>query len=217
MRPTPVRFVVGFAIALGATAAIRAELIQFTFSGKLSEVTGAIPAPWDGIEVGSPFAVSYVFDSEAPDQAGGPSFGFYEILSLSVTIDGIALGAIADGIEVDLTSPVLHEYIVFFQNVPIGATGSIHLTDFDESFESDDLPLTLDLDEFESKFFEVIQNDGGFGIFGAIKHLEVATIPGASGAPLFVLALLSCRRRRACNHASCKERGVMRCNLHLSG
>jgi hypothetical protein len=174
-----------------------AELIEFTFEGEIDFLVGQAPAPWDNVELGDPFRVVYVFDSEAEDQESSPYTGIYEVLSLTVEIDGAGQEAGLAGIGVRLFDPPAgwDEYRAGFYDLPIGASGNVRLVGW-SVFETDELPLTLDLDDFDvSQRFEVIQSGGGFELKGGVDSFSARLIPAPSALSMSVLFIFGFRRR----------------------
>jgi hypothetical protein len=175
---------VAAACAIGAPAA-HGDLIQFTFTGEIEKINGDVPAPWDAVGVGSAFEFSYVFDSEAEDQHSDDDIGYYSILSAEVALDGVAQSTTTGAIEVWTDT---QEYHAWFAELPIGADGGLSLWGWPGTFDTDDLPLDLNLDDFiHPLYFSVVQHGGGWELYGPVQHFERAVIP----TPPTLLALIA--------------------------
>jgi hypothetical protein len=68
LRVLPRPAVASLALILLQAASAQAELIQFTFSGTISAVSPSLTFP----QLGDPFTVSYVFDSNTPNTSPYP-------------------------------------------------------------------------------------------------------------------------------------------------
>jgi hypothetical protein len=174
-----------------------AELYEFTFGGEIDFLLGEAPEPWDQVELGDPFSVVYVFDSEAEDQEPFPYHGVYDVLSLTVEIDGASQEAGLAGIGLWLFEPPAgwDRYRTSFTDLPIGATGKIELIGWDV-FDTDELPLSLDLGDFElGRYFELVQSGGGFELAGDVSAFSARVIPMPGALFITVSLLLGFRRR----------------------
>jgi hypothetical protein len=178
------------AFAIPAPTA-QAALIEFTFGGELEAVMGNVPDPWSGIGPGTPFSVSYIFDSEAPDQDDSPAFGIYDaLLSLTVTMDGTSLTTESGWIKVEFTG--IPGYTTYFENLAIGtvASGAVSLSGFGV-LESDALPTDIDLDQWTfGKIFEIagLNDDLEFEAGGIIDTFSSRIVP-APGAGIILLVI----------------------------
>ena len=189
------------ALALMSTGLVRvsanADFYQFTFGGEVVELEGVIPEPWDGVDVGSVFEVSYIFDSEAEDQHWHDDIGKYAIISAEITVDGVSQITTIGEIEIRLDEQL---YKVLLSDLPIGADGGFGLWGYAGTVETDELPLTLDLDDFAPP--HVFTVNGYYMDWWHFKgHIETFSseiIPApASIALLGVGLLFRSRRKRA--------------------
>jgi hypothetical protein len=186
--------------AMSSAAMARAELIEFTFGGELEQVVGEVPHPWSGVGPGTPFSVTYVFDSDAPDQDNSPAFGVYDaILSYAVTMDGVSLTTETGSIRVELTG--IPNYAARFSILPIGtgASGSVLLSGFG-ALEDDSLPLDINLDQWTfGRTFEIVGLNNGehYEAAGVIETFSRRIVPSPGTLTTTVLyILLGSKRRR---------------------
>lgn len=172
-----------------------AHLIQFTFRGQVDTVQGDVPDPWGDTAVGSIFSVVYVFDSETPDLWPDiPDEGLYAVESLSVGIDDVYLSAqSAEIIVADLL--VEDQYFVYFNDVLDDAGGNLFLAG-EHAFDSDALPLDLDLDDFNlNTAFEFLGAE--YRIDGTVDSFSRKVVPSPSTFVLLGLGMTSLGRRRS--------------------
>jgi hypothetical protein len=178
----------GLGVVMALAPPAEADLIEFTFEGEVYEVDGMPPAPWDEVEVGSTFSVRYIFDSEQEDQApGSPSYGIYEMLAVWVALDGIELEATPFEINIDNDVGFGDSYLAGFYGPFEGSSGAVNLLGPFDLFESDALPLDLDLDAFGNADFGF----GGapwFDVDGTITSFESRVVPAPSGFVVLLVA-----------------------------
>jgi hypothetical protein len=173
---------------VGASA--NADFYQFTFGGNVDWLEGQVPAPWSEVGIGSVFEVSYIFDSEAEDHHGSQHIGFYYLISAEILIDGESQATSVGDILVSVDEQL---YDVHFHDLPIQASASVELYAYWDTFETDELPLTLDLDDFPSRWFEACGYE--WQIAGVIDGFSGEIVP----APASLLVLsggLVLRHRR---------------------
>lgn len=192
--------ILGVVGGLGALAltAPRAEaaLYEFTFGGEVDDLVGFVPEPWSGVELGSPVVVTYVFDSETPDLETSLDWGIYDVISFEVSVDGIALAA--EWAQIEVRNFGLDTYYVFFDDLPIGeANGFLKLTDFN-ALDSDDLPLDIDLDDWQSA--PLLSIGGTFLLRSRMETFSsrIVPAPGTLTALLMCLGFGQSHRRRKC-------------------
>jgi len=175
----------------------RGSIIEFTFGGNIFFTNGTPPAPWDGISVGSIFSVSYVFDSEEPDQAGPFWIGRYDILQARITIDGITQTTTSGEIVLNLAnSPVIEIYQARFFDIPDGMFGQIKLTTA-LFLDSDALLTDINLDDwFLGRSFEFGQPGGGFESAGLITTFSSRIVPAPGILVSLTLMGVAFRRTR---------------------
>lgn len=187
------------ACLLCASTPARGELIEFTFSGELVQTVGEVPASWDGTELGTPWSVRYVFDSETPDLALPEWGGRYDVISVTVTVDGVDQHSDDAYIGINASPLDPAEYKIRFDGLPIGATGKVSLLGPIGYFESDALPTELNLDDFGAgRLFQVTKEGGGWTFSGNAIDFSSQTVPAPAGLPVAVLAIVAtsfCRRR----------------------
>ncbi len=186
--------ILGCLWCLGATSSADATLYEFTFEGELEQVTGSVPDPWSGIAPGTPFSVSYVFDSEAMDQDDSSVLGIYDVLSFSVTLEEQT--QVAESAYIQIENFGLDHYSVRFEGLPNGAAGGILLGGF-SVLQSDDLLLDIDLDDWVGGGLEF--GASGYEVAGVFNSFSSRIVPSASTlVPFFlVTALLRTRKRKS--------------------
>ena len=175
-RATPLAAAITAVAALAGLAEPACDdFYQFTFGGVIDVVDGVVPEPWATVHVGSEFEFSYIFDSEAEDQMGIPWIGWYDILYAELTIEG-AVQATREG-EIRIIDLTKDDYIVYFSDLPIGAGGGLHLSGW-EVLDSDELPLDINLDDWDAALFEV--GGGGFSIKATATSFtgHIVPVPG---------------------------------------
>ena len=177
----------------------RAEFIEFTFSGDITIVTGTPPEPWEEAQVGDEWTLSYIFDSETPDMAGGPQ-GAYAIESLAAGIDEEMVDSV--GLHEIYVETLGDIYRVSFSELTNGAFGDLNLHMSSDFPDGDALPLTLDLEDFlpyPASFFFMTNELESFNIEGYPLALDIQIVP-APGTLIVVVGTLlgrclSSRRR----------------------
>jgi hypothetical protein len=183
-----------FGLAAGPASA---ELYEFTFGGEIDFLLGEAPEPWDQVELGDPFSVVYIFDSEAEDQEPFPYHGVYEVIELTVEINGVSQDAGLAVIGVRLFDPPAgwDEYRTSFTDLPIDASGNISLIGW-SVFETDELPTTLNLDDFDVlRGFEVVGSGGTFDFSGEVSSFSAQVVPTPGALMTTALLMLGFRRR----------------------
>ncbi|MHC5023321.1 MAG: hypothetical protein ACYTGG_05350 [Planctomycetota bacterium] len=182
----------GVLAALSCAASAGAGLVEFTFEGIIDQIDGTPGAPWDVVEVGDPWEVSYIFESDQPDQIGSPFEGLYDFETLTFTLDDVSETTTAG--EIDVILGGFDEYAVLIGQGAGGISGSVRLLGFDV-FDTDALPLDLDLDDFTSKRLEV--GIGGQATFrGFVTTFSVRDVPSPSGFLLLVTMFIRGSRSR---------------------
>jgi hypothetical protein len=181
-----------------------AELIEFTFEGELFQVLGEPLPPWEDVEVGSSYTVSYVFDSETPDESDLEHIGLYFFEYADITLDDATIRGETVWLRLDLEYLWLFDnYHVTFTDFPTGwSGGTIDLIGPNDLFETDALPLDLDLDAFTGQqAFEFI--GPGFELRGNIQTFSRRIVPGPSA--LVVLLIGGFMHRRRSRTTSCVD------------
>ena len=181
------------AAVLAIAAPARADFYQFTFGGEIHTVDGFVPEPWETVHVGSEFEYTYIFDSEAEDHFGTPQVGLYDLMWAQVMMEGVSQ-ATEKGV-IFVINKGLDEYIAYFEDLPIGASGNVGLTGDDDVIDSDDLLLDINLDDWvHGRHFEVIGLD--FAIGGHVASFSAQIVPHPGAISLLIYALLRGKRRR---------------------
>ena len=183
-------FVVTVAGVFALTSPVNADLYQFTFGGDVDWLEGEVPWPWNKVGIGSVFEVSYIFDSEAEDHHWSQDIGFYYLISAEIVIDGESQATSVGDILVSVDEQL---YDVHFVDLPIVASASVELYAYWDTFETDELPLTLDLDDFPSRWFEACGYEWEIG--GVIDTFSGEMVPTPAGLLVLSGGLVLCRRR----------------------
>ena len=187
--------------ALASCTAAHGDLIEFTFSGTITEIGfGAPSGYWGDIEVGMPWELSYVFDSRQPDEVPlDEDYGYWEIVSGSVSVG--ETGASSSGrIELFIDFFSADTYGGVLSDLPDGGSAGVSLTG-GHVFKDDSLPLSLDLGWFwADEFLLGVPGapDGAFSARGAVEDLQIMVIPAPASMVVVVggVALRMRSRRR---------------------
>ena len=193
IRPTLATAIVGLAALAGIAEPACADFYQFTFGGEIHTVDGFVPEPWEDVHVGSEFELTYVFDSETPDQVPINWIGVYDVMWAEVTIDGAP--QFTEDSTIVIMDEGLDRYSVQFRDLPVGADGVINLVGWDV-IESDDLLLDINLADWTTvQAFKL--GGAGFEVYGHVDSFGSQIVPAPAGLPcIFVVVLLRGRRRR---------------------
>jgi hypothetical protein len=184
--------IAGVAALGGLAEPTCADFYEFTFGGVIDVVDGIVPEPWETVHVGSEFEFSYIFDSEAEDQAPASWFGIYDILWAQLTIEGAAQETL--GGEIYVINLADDSYIVNFWDLPIGAGGDVHLTGSDP-IDSDELPLDINLDDWGiNQGFE--GGGDGWRFAGTVVDFSGKIVPNVGTLWLMAIASLLGKRRQ---------------------
>jgi len=152
---------------------VRASPIEFTFNGIVNSINdplGNRPPPWNGVNVGDPWTLTYRFESTTPDSDPSPTLGEY------AAIDSYSL-TIGSAIDTRLILPT-STFIRVFDGEPAGldqymaaVINEIELTSWfmqlvtanESEFPTDALPLCGDIDvaNFEYAHEFVLYSFGG--------------------------------------------------------
>lgn len=160
------RLALGVAFNAAFVAAAHSELVEATFLGEVTFVdtaTGAAGAPYDQIDLGDPFTLRYVFDSLTPNLNAGGSIGDatarYALLEIETNIGPFhstvipsnpseGLIVVHDGLAEDSyrVGAELPEVLLAFEL----ALGAVLTDSTGSAFATAELPLSLDLSDFDS-------------------------------------------------------------------
>lgn len=181
----------------GLTAAAGADIYEFTFTGEIDSVAGSAPAP---IVVGDGFVFRYRFDSNAADSDGAPNFGLYvgAMEQPSLAIGGWAggglgtgdIGVLDNGFAGDGYSATVQSPLIF---------ASVSMTNLGGgAFDSDALPLDLDLADWDIPNFavEVLVGPAYWNASGTVTGFSSRIVPGPEVLGAGLLALAGAGRRR---------------------
>jgi MYXO-CTERM domain-containing protein len=118
--------------------------------------------------------------------------------SIWVGLDGVELEATPVDISVYDDVWPWDEYHASFEGLPAESNGGILLAGFG-AFESDELPLDLDLDAFHlDRLFRMV--GVGYQTYGSVSSFESRIVPAPSGAVVLVVLGGLIRRRRRHSH-----------------
>jgi hypothetical protein len=183
----------GFFCSIGSS-----EIIEFTFEGVIEDAGGAVAPP---VSVGDAFVYRFWFDSGAIDSDPAPNFGLYaESLDLRDLAIGTWVGAanglgeisvLDNGFAGDSYSANIVDPLLF---------ASVGMTNFGGgAFDSDALPLDLNLSQWDIRQFsvEILVGPAFWEASGQITSFSRRVVPSPAGVFLGAGGVLAgCRRRR---------------------
>jgi hypothetical protein len=212
---------IGIIVLSAAVAAIyiaapaQAALIEFEFGGTVTDVMGPVDPPWDVVQVGDPWSMTYIFDSTAPDTAPlATDYGSYQAITWYELTFQTAGGPLSESDTVSPSSTFIHvfnnrpsgwdQYEVF---IPLQGSASwfMQLDDnTNTAWPTDALPLcgdlfeNVDLVDFDRRDF-ILSSAPFEEIWGSIDYANCIPEP-ASIVYLTTIGLLGlfayARRRR---------------------
>jgi len=191
--------------ASGAGASASAAIVEFSFEATVT----SIEATYEGqlpfeVALGDTIGYSYVIDLETPDLDSSAVGGAYEILASSLTIGGQT--AWAGDLEfltvtipdlVDRFSVVAGDYFGRNDNAVLVLGGPF-------VFESDDIPVGFDLDEFTLRGLTYgfdAGDEGYFAFSSRVESYSMTVIPGPGG---LALSIFLGRYPRRCRDAEAR-------------
>lgn len=161
-----------------AVTSARAEVIEFTFRGRIDAIGGAVPAP---VQIGDDYEFRYRFDSNAIDTDAAPNVGNYEgaIFRSWVTIGSYS---IQQNFPADIF--VLNDGFAgdsYSANVfgPLTST-ILNMTNLGgAAFNSDALPGDLVLSQWQIRSFSFQQDVGPafWSAEGSVTDFESRIVP----------------------------------------
>lgn len=191
-----------FVIILFAAGTAQGELIEFTFGGDVNGFGGTPTSPWDEVNFGDAWSLTYTFESTTSDTDPSPTFGNYPaITSWSLTVGTVTDSETAPGIADIYVSngPEYDKYEVSLATA--GPDYSLYLADETQTaFTSDALPLggEIDLLDFSSWHFNVVRESPDYWhIHGSVT--SHSWIPEPSTVLLLAFGSLALLRRRKIN------------------
>ena len=181
--------------ALASCTAAHGELIEFTFSGTITEIGfGAPSGYWGDIEVGMPWELSYVFDSRQPDEVPlDEQRGYWQMVSSSLVIGG-GQAASPGVIQLSLDFAGADVYAVAQTSLPDESQAGVSLSGANV-FDDDSLPTELDLGAFWSADFVLGVPGAPGGVFnatGPVEDLQIMVIPAPASMALVAFGLGRC-------------------------
>jgi len=181
-------------LVLLAAQPAHAEILEVVFSGEITEVNGVMPLPWSEVEVGDPYAMSFVFDSETEDLfPTAPWLGEYELISSSILLGDVIDSSPAGYIIVE---PDVFDVLTFQMTEFTGSGGAGAISLFaSDAFATDELPLPLDLADYEIAAMEFGVPFAGI-VRGDVTSVSTTVVPAPGILALLPWTLLPSRRRR---------------------
>lgn len=186
------------AMMMGLAMGAPGEVIEFTFTGQMDSLGGSVAAP---VEVGDAFAFVYRFDSGAVDSDGAPNVGLFVGALDQPTLDigvwsapglsGGDIGVLDNGFAGDGYSAIVQHPLIY---------AAVSMTNFGgDAFDSDALPLDLDLADWSLPNFavEVLVGPAYWNGAGTITGFSRRVVPAPGAAVVGLLALTGIRRRRS--------------------
>ncbi|GAB4383702.1 MAG: hypothetical protein Kow0022_04180 [Phycisphaerales bacterium] len=197
MRSTLVAAALSGGILAGASA--RADVIEFTFRGRIDSIGGAVPAP---VQIGDDYEFRYRFDSTAVDADPAPNVGNYEgaIFRAWVTIGTYStqqnapadIFVLNDGFAGDSYSANVFG--------PITST-ILNMTNLGgAAFNSDALPSDLVLSQWQIRSFSFQQDVGPafWSAEGSVTDFESRIVPAPGVGMLGLVCGFAVLPRRRC-------------------
>lgn len=185
---------------LVATSPTYAALYDFSLSGTVWDVQGLPEGMWSHVDIGSVVTVTYRMDSEEEDIVPGETSGIYYYDSIAVDIDGVSLVieplGVLDYLYVTTNSSFggsADEYRVQATSIEQMIGVGVNLIGWDGTFQSDDIPLELDLDDFFDRNIGVLF--GTFDVEATVDSFVATPVPGPASA-LTLLFMMSIARVR---------------------
>ena len=190
----------GWALALaaasGAASSAKAALIEFTFTGVVEELTFGTPTgDWSDVAIGTPWTLTYVFDSETPDIDNSPWNGEYRDIG-PMTFEAGGGVLCYESVAIRIERLGVDRYFLDASTQPEGGLG-LTLVPL-SPFVDDQLPTELDLDDFGlTRLGVTILGDEPFTFRSFNMLFSQQIVPGPSGLPL-LLCIFGRRRRDRC-------------------
>ncbi|MEM7229204.1 MAG: hypothetical protein AAF432_10360 [Planctomycetota bacterium] len=209
MRNT-IALVAAIAAAFGlSTSPADAGLVEYAFSGQVTDFEGAGAGMWSGVTVDDRWTVSAIIDMDAEDENSNPNISRRRLESLSLTIGSLTDTGWTDRTIWIFSTSSLHQFSVSGEYND-GNTGaiwrlSLGLRDSTESiFDDDTLPMDLSLDDFDDTSFSLeritalFNGDVGdpFELNGTIDSVTVNPVPGPGGLAIGCWLLAFGQRRK---------------------
>jgi len=186
----------GLAVA-GLAGVSAGDVIEFTFTGRMDSIGGSVPAP---VAVGDTFVFQYRFDSNAPDSDPASNVGLFvgaiERPSLEIGLwqaSGLGsgdIGVLDNGFAGDGYAGVVQHPLIY---------AAVSMTNFGgDAFDSDALPLDLDLADWSLPNFavEVLVGPAYWNGAGTVTEFSSRVVPGPGVLVTGLLGAAAVRRRR---------------------
>ena len=190
-----------------------AELIEFEFGGEVTSLHGIYQSPWNQVQTGNEWSISYVFESTTPDTfpidelqerlgSYDKSIKGYELTVGSVTVSDSSDSGIGS-IHIYNGYPTGYDQYEVLISLPTEmAIGPwfMQLDDYtDSAWSTDALPLCgdIDLENFKIKDFHILIDDlSGSEIMGVVEYHQCRIVPEPATLSLLVLGSLIMRHRK---------------------
>ena len=171
-----------------------AELIEFEFGGKVTD-TSWYYLPWNQVQVGDEWSISYVFDSTTPDtfpidelqdNVGSyvDAIKSFDLIVGCVTVSDSSASGVGN-ITVFNGHPTGYDQYEIFIFLRFGEASSwfMQLDDpTDSAWSTDGLPLCgdINLDDFAVKTFRISDDVDDCSITGAVEYHNWQIVPEPS-------------------------------------
>jgi hypothetical protein len=183
------------AVLSSSQRTVHADLYEFTFTGEVTYLDGELPYYWEHVELGSPWELTYLIDSEAPDKGGGAFSGRYLAESASVSLGGVGIDAVSAEVRTETFPPVQEYQARLFLPFDKNSATDVELYNSDGVLENDHLPLDLDLDDWPGRLFELGIPFQAF-VQGNVLTLSGRPVPNPGTLIIATFAMTLGRKRR---------------------
>ena len=188
-----------------------AALFTFEFSGEVvamySDLGGPPPSPWNAVQIGDPWSLTYTFESTTPDNNIQPEFGNYSGALLSYIL---AVGPASESAALDDYISIENSHAfrdAYDLNIVAPSDKDLRLLlidNTDTSWSTDALPTNLNLAGFNHKELLITGPSATFvwWIQGDVETFAVVPEPAAGLLAMLPIAVHWRRSRRRGDPAS---------------
>lgn len=212
----------GLALAIGLAApSVHAEIVEFTYHASIFFID---EIDYEGdefdLELGETVSMRYVIDLETPDLRDSPAFGRYELIGLSLEIDGTVGHANVPGfLDTDISGS-FDEFDTAGSGFFGEDNGGLRMGGTD-ALLTDAIPVGFEMASFSARFIDYgffSPAGGAVGFRAQIHEYEMNVIPGGGGAIALIVGCLTLRGRRrrhpASSERSSRWRGAIATHTH---